>query len=189
MRVADFNNLEQRILDNRKRQTSSDIADRSTFFLRLLHAAVHEHGATTSQVNGMFCRNSGLCEVGNVQIQAACEALDEASAARRACFVQHDVLDNTVFHAQALHVLAANVQDELNARQHFLRAAQVRDRLDFARINAQGFQQQAFAITGHGSMSDSYQRFSLLIARKQRVKLIERRSCAAQNVAFVAYVA
>ena len=98
------------------------------------------------------------------------------------------MLDNAVFHAQALHVLAANVQDELNARQHFLGTAQMRDRLDFARINAQRFQQQAFAITGHGSMTDSYQQFALFIARKQRVQLVERRTSAAQDVAFVAYV-
>ena len=68
MRVANLNNLEQRILDNGKCQTSSNIAHRGAFLLRLLHAAVHEHSATTSQVNGMFCCDSGLCEISNVQI-------------------------------------------------------------------------------------------------------------------------
>ena len=166
MRVANLNNLEQRILDNGKRQTGSNVAYRGAFFLRLLHAAVHEHGTTASQVNGMLCCNCGLCEVGNVQVQAACEALNETSAARRACFVQHDMLNNAVFHAQALHILAANIQDEFNARQHFLGTAQVRDRLNLARVNAQSFQQQAFAVAGHRGVTDGYQRDSLLIARK-----------------------
>ena len=98
------------------------------------------------------------------------------------------MLDNAVFHAQALHILAANIKDELNAWQHFLGTAQMRDRLDFARINAQRFQQQTFAVASHRGMTDGYQLFSLLIAWKERVQLIERCTSAAQNVAFVAYV-
>ena len=58
------------------------------------------------------------------------------------------MVDHAILHAQALHILPADVQDELDTRKHLLRAAQVSDRLDLARIHAQRLEQQAFAIAG-----------------------------------------
>ena len=100
------------------------------FLLRLLDARVHEHGAAASQINRVGGLDRGAGEVGDVEVQTRREALDEAAAARRARLVEHDMVDDAVFHAQALHVLAADVQDELDARQHLLGTAQMRDGLD-----------------------------------------------------------
>ena len=109
--------------------------------MSLLHTGVHEYGAAAAQITRVFGGVRGFRELGHVEVQARSEALDEAAAARRACLVEHDVVDNAVFHAQALHVLAADVENELDARQHFLRAAKVRDGFDFAGVDAQSLEQ------------------------------------------------
>ena len=134
--VANFNDLEQGVLDNGNGQARGDIAHGGAFFLSLLHTGVHEYGAAAAQIDRIFGGVRGFRELGYVEVQARSEALDEAAAARRACLVEHDVVDNAVFHAQALHVLAADVENELDARQHFLCAAKVRDGFDFAGVDA-----------------------------------------------------
>ena len=48
MRIADLDNLEERILDDRNSQPGSDIAHRCAFLLRLLHTRIHEHRTTAS---------------------------------------------------------------------------------------------------------------------------------------------
>ena len=189
VRVADFDNLEQRILDNRDGQARGDVAHRSAFLLRLLHAGVHEHGAAASQVNGVFRMDCRLGEFGNVQVQARREALDEAAATRRARFVQHDMVDHAILHAQALHVLAADIEDELHARKHLLSAAQVRDRLDLARVDAQRLKEQRFAVAGDRGMPDGDERFARLgIDRHVVVELGDGCLRAPEHVALVRHV-
>ncbi len=105
--------------------------------MSLLYTGVHEYGAAAAQIDRIFGGVRGFRELGHVEVQARSEALDEAAATRRAGLVEHDMLNNAVFDAQALHVLAADVENELDARQHFLRAAKVRDGFDFAGVDAQ----------------------------------------------------
>ena len=183
VRVADLDDLEQCILDDRKGKAGSDVTDRRAFLLRLLDTAVHEHGAATTQVDGMLCLDCGLRKLGNVETQAAREALDEASATGRTRFVQHDVVDNAVFHAQALHVLTADVEDELDVGQHLTRAAQVGDGLDFAGIDAQSLEQQALAVARDRRMLDRDRLFADF-----SVKLFEGRASAAEHIALVGHV-
>ena len=64
------------------------------------------------------------------------------------------MLDHAVLDAQALHVLAANVQDELDTGQERLGAAQVRDGLDLAGVGLEGLDEQRLAITGGGHVAD-----------------------------------
>ena len=188
MRVADFNNLEQGVLDDRNSQARGDVADGGAFLLRLLHAAVHEHGAAAAQINGVFRLDGGLGELGNVQVQATRETLDEAAAARRAGLVEHDVVDHAVLHAQAFHVLPANIQDKLHAGQHLLRAAQVRHGLDLAGIDAQSLQQQMLAVAGDGRMPDGHQRVSRLVAGQLAIQLRHGRLRATEHVALIGNV-
>ncbi len=56
------------------------------------------------------------------------------------------MLDDAVLDAQALHVLAANVQDELDAGQERLGAAQVRDGLDLAGVGLESLDEQRLAV-------------------------------------------
>ena len=64
------------------------------------------------------------------------------------------MLDDAVLDAQALHVLAANVQNELDAGQERLGAAQVRDGLDLAGIGLEGLDEQRLAVARGGHVAD-----------------------------------
>ena len=189
VRVADFDHLEQGVLDDGDGQARGDVAHGGAFLLSLLHAAVHEHGAAAAQIDGALGLDGSLSELGHAQVEARGEALDEAAAARAARFVQHDVVDHAVLHAQALHVLAADIEDELHARQHLLRAAQVSHGLDLAGIHAQRFQQQVLAVTGHRGVADTHQRLARVsIHRHVVVQVGQRGASAAQHIALVAGV-
>ena len=93
-------------------------------------------------------------ERAHVHVHRDGEALDKATATRRAGLVEHDVLDDAVLHAQAFHVLAANVQDELDAGQERLGAAQVSDGLDFTRVCLEGLDEQRLAVARGGHVAD-----------------------------------
>ena len=189
VRVADLYDLEQRVLDDGDGKARGDVAHGGAFLLRLLHAAVHEHGAAAAQVDRALGAHCRLRELGHVQVEARGEALDEAAAARAARLVEHDVVDDAVLHAQALHVLAADVQDELHARQHLLRTAQVRHRLDLAGVHAQRLQQQVLAVARHRGVADAHERLAGVgVHRHGVVQVRERRAGAAQHVALVAGV-
>ena len=150
-------------------QAGGDVAHRGAFLLRLLHAAVHEHRAATAQVNGVFSLNGGLRELGNVQVQARCEAFDEAEPQpeEHASFsMMWSITPSfTRRHFMSWPPMSEN---ELDARQHFLSAAQVRDRFDFARVNAQGLQQQRFAVAGYRRMTDGHLRLAGFVNRELR---------------------
>ena len=64
------------------------------------------------------------------------------------------MLDHAVLDAQALHVLAADVEDELDTRQERLGAAQVRDGLDLAGIGLEGLDEQCLAVARGGHVAD-----------------------------------
>ena len=98
--------------------------------------------------------DGGTGERAHVHVHRHGEALDKAAAARRAGLVEHDVFDDAVLDAQALHVLAADVQDELDARQERLGAAQMRDGLDLARVGLEGLDEQRLAIARGGHVAD-----------------------------------
>ena len=136
--VAQLNDLEQGILNDGIGQAGRDVAHRGAFLLRLLDARVHKNRAAAAQVDGGLGMDGGIGERAHVHVHRDGEALDKAAATRRAGLVEHDVLDNAVLDAQALHVLAADVQDKLDAGQERLGAAQVRDGLDLAGIGLEG---------------------------------------------------
>ena len=183
--VANFNDLEQGVLDNGNGQARGDIAHGCAFFLSLLHTGVHEYGAAAAQIDRIFGGVRGFRELGHVEVQARSEAFDEAAAARRACLVEHDMVDNAVFHAQALHVLAADVENELDARQHFLCAAKVRDGFDFAGVDAQRLEQQALAVASYGCMPNGDFRLAVGCGGQRGVHFGDRALGGAQNVALV----
>ena len=185
MRVADLDDLEQGVLDDGDGKARGDVAHGGAFLLRLLNAAVHEHRAAAAQVDGVFRGIGGFGELADFQVQAGSEALDEGAAARRTSLVEHDAVDNAILHAQALHVLAADVQDEFHAREHFLGAAQMRDGLDFARVDAQGLQQQALAVTGHGRMAQLHLGGAVRVLGKLVIELGDAGLRGTQHIALV----
>ena len=189
MGIADLDDLEQRVLDDRDGEARSDIAYRRTFLLRLLHAAVHEHGAAAAEIDGVFGLDGRACELRHIEVQTRREAFDEAAAARRARLVEHDVVDHAVLHAQAFHILTADIEDELDAGKHLLGTAQVRDRLDLARVNAQRLEQQTFAVSRHGRVADAHGRLPRLGIDGQRVVHVgKRRLGASEHISLVARI-
>ena len=93
-------------------------------------------------------------ERAHVHVHRDGEALDKATATRRAGLVEHDVLDDAVLDAQALHVLAANVQDKLDAGQECLGAAQVRNGLDLSGIGLERLDEQRLAVARGSHVAD-----------------------------------
>ena len=152
--VAELDDLEQGVLDDGVGQAGGDVAHRGTFLLRLLHAGVHEHGAAAAQVDGAAGGNRLGGEGAHIHIHGHREALDEAAASAGACLVQHDVLDHAVAHAQALHVLSADVEDELDAGQKRAGAAQVRHGLDLAGIGLECLDEQGLAVSSGGHVAN-----------------------------------
>ena len=152
--VAQLNDLEQGILDDGIRQAGRDVAHRGAFLLRLLDARVHKDCAAAAQVDGSLSMDGGVGERAHVHVHRDGEALDKATATRRAGLVEHDVLDNAVLDAQTLHVLAADVQNKLDAGQKRLGAAQVRDGLNFAGIGLEGLDEQRLAVARGGHVAD-----------------------------------
>ena len=161
--IAQLNDLEQGILDDGIGQAGGDVAHRGAFLLRLLDARVHKDRAAAAQVDGSLSMDGGIGERAHVHVHRHGETLDKAAAARRASLVEHDVLDDAVLDAQTLHVLAANVQDKLDAGQECLGAAQVRDGLDLAGIGLEGLDEQRLTVARGGHVADGAARGDVVV--------------------------
>ena len=183
--VAHLDDFEEGVLHNGNGQAGSDVAHRGAFLLRLLDAGVHEHRAAAAQIDGVRGLVGGGGEFAHGQVQAGGEAFDEGAAAGRAGFVEHDRVEHAVAHLHALHVLAADVQDELDVGQEFLGTAQVGDRFDLARIDAQGFEQEALAVAGHRGVADLHGRRAVFVGRQVGVELADALLGGFEHVAAV----
>ena len=161
--VAQLNDLEQGILDDGIGQAGRDVAHRGAFLLRLLDARVHKDRAAAAQVDGGLGMNGGIGKRAHVHVHRHGETLDKAAAARRAGLVEHDVLDDAVLDAQTLHVLAADVQNKLDAGQECLGAAQVRDGLDLAGVSLEGLDEQRLAVARGGHVADGAARGDVVV--------------------------
>ena len=152
--VAQLDDLEERVLDDGVGKAGGHVAYGRALLLGLLHARVHEHGAAAAQVNGMLALHGSGGKLLDGHAHGVREVRDEAAAARGARLVQADVLDDAAANLQALHVLAANVQDEVHVGHEGLCAAQVRHRLDLAGVRAQRLDQDALAVARRRHMAN-----------------------------------
>ena len=98
-----------------------------------------------------------------VHIEVFGKCLDKGSASRRTGFVEHDGVDNAVSDLHALHVLTADVDDEIHIRAEILRGLEVSHRLDLAEIDTQRGADDVLAVTGHAAVRDIGLRRHLLI--------------------------
>ena len=89
------------------------------------------------------------------------------------------MLDDAVLDAHALHVLAADVEDEVDIRTQFLRTAQMCDGLDLAAVGLDGLEQQRLAVAGRRRVADGHERVALLVTWNLRLERLccWRRSC------------
>ena len=180
--VAELDDLEQGVLDDGVRKTGSNVADGCAFLLRLLNAGVHEDGTARAQVNRECCLGCGGCKLADVHLHGVGKGCNKGTAACRASLVQHDVLNDAVFDLQTLHVLAANIKNEINVWDKCLSATQVSNSLNLARVCAESLNQDALAITGGCDVANN------AVGRHLVVDGVHNFASGTQNVAVVIVV-
>ena len=92
------------------------------------------------------------------------------------------MLDDTVFDLQTLHVLAANIKNEINVWDKCLSTAQVSNGLNLARVCAQSLDQDTLAITGGCDVTDD------AVGRHLVVDGVHDFASSAQDIAVVIVV-
>ncbi len=149
MWLPDLDHLKESIFHHRIRQSGRDIANASSFFLGLLDPGVHKHGAAGSQIHGTLCCE-GLCgKRFYSHIQRLSKSLQERSAARRTCFVQEHVFDDSIPDTHAFHILAAYVQHKVDTGAEEVCPFVVGDCLNLTEIHPQSSLDQPFSIAGY----------------------------------------
>ena len=160
--------LVQRVLDDGDGQTGADIFNRGTVLLRLLDRRVHKHGAAAAKVNGLVGKQAQRGKLLDVVAQRLGERLQKAAAAGGAGFVQEDVADRTVLNFEALHVLTADVDDEIHVGQKVLGGGKVRDSLDKTAVTVERIFDELLAVAGGGHAGDLQARV-ILVETEQRL--------------------
>ena len=92
------------------------------------------------------------------------------------------MLNDAVFDLQTLHVLAANIKNEINVWDKCLSATQVSNSLNLARVCAESLNQDALAITGGCDVTDD------AVGRHLVVDGIHDLASSAQDIAVVIVV-
>ena len=142
--------LVQCVLDDADGQARRDILDGRAVLLGLLDRAVHKDGAAAAQIHGAVGEEAEGRELLDVVAQCLRESLQKAAAAGRAGFVQEDVADGTIFDLEALHILTADVDDEVHVRHEVFCCREVGHGLHEAEVAAEGVLDQFFAVAGGG---------------------------------------
>ena len=114
--------------------------------MRLLDRAVHEHGATRAELDGVLRVQPEPSKIRNRIPERVGKRLNERAATRRASLVEHYVVDCLVFNLEALDVLTADVDNKVDVGTEFERGGKVRDGFDYAVIELQARFYQLFAI-------------------------------------------
>ena len=92
------------------------------------------------------------------------------------------MLNDAVFDLQTLHVLAANIKNEINVWDKCLSATQVSNSLNLARVCAEGLNQDALTITGSCDVANN------AVGRHLVVDGVHNLTSSAQNIAVVIVV-
>ena len=150
-RAGSADHLVQRVLDHADGQACGDILNAGTVLLCLLDRAVHEHGAAAAQVHRAVREQPQRSELLDIIAQCLCKGLQKAAAARGTGFVQEDVADRAILDLEALHVLSADVDDEIHVRHKVLGSGKMRHRFHQTVITAEGVFHQFLAVAGGGN--------------------------------------
>ena len=143
-----------RVLDDGGREPRRNILDGRALLLRLLDRAVHEHRAARTELNGVPRKQPEAGEFFDLHPHRLCERLDEGAAARGARLVEHDGVDDAVLHLEALDVLPADVDDEVDVGIEVERRLEVRHRLDDAEIDLQSRAHHILAVSRDARAAD-----------------------------------
>ena len=95
-------------------QAGGDICHGGAVLLGLFYAGVHKHSAAGTQIHRLFGEQTQLGKIRDVIAQGLCEGLDKGAAAGGAGLVQQDGVHRPIADLEALHILAADVDDEVH---------------------------------------------------------------------------
>ena len=84
------------------------------------------------------------------------------SLAVTAGFIQKNIADSAIFNFEALHVLSADVDDEIHLRQKMLGSREMRDRLYNTEIGVECGLRQVLAVSGSGDRGNIQVRMLLV---------------------------
>ena len=146
--IGQLDDLEKGVFDDRIGQAGGDVRDRSPLLLGLLDLRIHEDRAAGAQVNRVLCEEGFFGEVFDRIIQGLGEGLDEGAAAGGAGLVQLDRVDGAVLDLDALHVLAADIEDAVNLGVEESSRIVVGDGLDFSVVQLEGGFQEGLPVAG-----------------------------------------
>ena len=132
-------------------QAGGDVLHAGAVLLGLLDAGVHEHGAAGAQVHGLLGEQAQLGEGGNVIAQGLGKGLDKGAAAGGAGLVEHDGVHRAVADFKALHVLTADVDDELNVGHEIFSRRKVSNRLNNTDVDAESVSHHILSVTRYGA--------------------------------------
>ena len=165
-RAGSADDLVQCVLDHADGQACRDVLDAGAVLLGLLDRAVHEHGAAAAQIHRAVCEQAKACKFLHIVAQCLCKGLQKTATAGGTCFVQEDVADGTIFDLEALHILTADVDDEIHIRHKVFCSGKVRHRFHQTVIAAECVLHQLFAVAG-GGHADHLQARVLLVNFQQ----------------------
>ena len=97
----------------------------------------------------MLGKQAHFGKLGNVIAQCVGKGLQERTTAGRASLIQEDVVNGTIANLKALHILTADVDDEIHVGHEGFGGSKVSYRFYNAVFNGKGVFQQLFAVTGH----------------------------------------
>ena len=97
-----------------------------------------------------------LCKIRNAHIHRLGVSLDKRSAAGRACFVEHNIIDRTVFDLDTFHVLSADVQDKIHIRQEGSGRLIMSDGLNLTVVGAESRLDEMFAVARGDGIGDKH---------------------------------
>ena len=134
--------------------------------MRLLDAAVHENGAAAAEVDRHVGHKTDFGKFLCAVAENFGKGLQKAAAAAGAGLVQKDIIYSAVVDFQALHVLTADVEDEVDIWLQILRCIKVRHRFDDAVVHAEGVANQVLAIAGDSTCEQLAVRIFLVEVRQ-----------------------
>ena len=143
------------VFDDGGGEAGGDVLDARALLLRLFDRAVHEHRAAAAQLDGMLGEQAELGELVDLHVHRLGEGLDEGAAAGRARLVEHDVVDGAVFDLEALDVLPADIDDEVDLWIEVQRRLEVCDRLQSSAACLDGRLDEVLAVAGRRRARDA----------------------------------
>ena len=135
-------------------QTGGDIFHAGPVLLGLLDAGVHEHSAPGAQIYRMLGEESQLGEIRYVVAQSLGKGLNEGATAGGAGLVEHDGVHGAVADLKALHILTADVDDEIHGGLKVGGGLVVGHSLHQTEVAGEGVFDQVLAIAGDGGAAD-----------------------------------